>query len=78
MADTEKKEAATNSKKSANLAKKLMEISNMSVKTRDGIAVVGEEAVKKIVRKPKRRRVKPIKPTGLQGLQGLQGLGSRT
>jgi len=56
MADTEKKEAATKSKKSANLAKKLMEISNLAVKNRDGIAAIGEEAVKKIVRKPKRRR----------------------
>jgi len=77
MADTEKKVAANKSKKSANLAKKLMEISNLAVKNRDGIAAIGEEAVKKIVRKPKRRRVKPLKPTGLQGLQGLQGLGSR-
>lgn len=63
--------ALTSSAASKNLAKKLTEIQESAFKNTDAINVTGDAAVKKIVNKPNKTKVKLIKPKGLKGLQSF-------
>ena len=69
MADEVKEELVTSSAASKNLAKKMSEIEASSFKNTDAVNVTGDKAVKNIINKPNRSKVKLIKPKGLKGLQ---------
>ena len=71
MADEVKEEALTSSAASKNLAKKLTEIQESTFKNVDAINVTGDAAVKNIVNKPNKTKIKLIKPKGLKGLQSF-------
>lgn len=71
MADEVKEELVTSSAASKNLAKKMSEIEASSFKNTDAVNVTGDNAVKKIVNKPNRSKVKLIKPKGLKGLESF-------
>ena len=69
MADEVKEELVTSSAASKNLAKKMSEIEASSFKNTDAVNVTGDKAVKNIINKPNRTKVKLIKPKGLKGLE---------
>jgi len=69
MADEVKEELVTSSAASKNLAKKLTEIQESAFKNTDAINVTGDKAVKNIINKPNRTKIKLIKPKGLKGLE---------
>lgn len=71
MADEVKEELVTSSAASKNLAKKMSEIEASSFKNTDAVNVTGDKAVKNIINKPNRSKVKLIKPKGLRGLESF-------